>query len=450
MDDQDNQNLVNNQGEEEEEEEDFSDAEDEAEDGNAEHPVVDVAAAAIAADLILDWAAEPDEEEAAAAVADVQDADAADDPLEMNENVATALGTALADGLNAQRPVAGGRKPQAFKLPASPQNLAAEWSVWRKQFEMIATIQRWNDLRKRRELFACMGLDVATRIADINVEPPGDGDHYDNVIALYEARFVTAPDTDLARVVFRGSKQYDDEDCLAWHARTLTSFLMAFPGAQIDGAQISSTLRDQFCTGLKDPVQRAYVWDHSPQTYQRCLELCLQKVSTQQMMTKGEGEDENGVDGGVNAFGSWEDRNRGGAPNKCYFCGEGGHFRQDCPMVPNVVAYMHRAGLNKEAQNLKGHIEVMDANRDKLRRQGGGGRRGGFNRNAAIAKATFGGRQRGGRRNNEGRMERAMIAAMAALAVEDEEDEYDGYEAGTEEEQAVHPDEEVQEADAGN
>lgn len=43
-----------------------------------------------------------------------------------------------------------------------------------------------------------------------------------------------------------------------------------------------------------------------------------------------------------------------------------------------------------------------------------------------------------------------MIAAMAALAVEDEEDEYDGYEAGTEEEQAVHPDEEVQEADAGN
>ena len=312
------------------------------------------------------------------------------DPFEMNAATAQALGEALGVALAANRETAS-RKPTLFST-GEP----ADWIIWRRQFEMIAALRNWNDQRKCRELFTAMTDKAAKAVGDINVEPAGAGPHYDNVIAQYEARFVSAANSELARVHFQGAKQTDDESLLQWHSRCRELFTRAYPGVAFDG-EAGRLLRERFTIGLSNTDIKAYVWDQRAQTYQGVLEAAQNKLSTQQMLVLGDPTKADEVDelteglakASINALSGGG--KKGKAPvtqdlrepewiaamephTGCWICGDKRHMRAECPAANKMVEYCRSIGMGPAAEELQQHFKVVRSRRPRLPSRGGRGR----------------------------------------------------------------------------
>lgn len=210
-----------------------------------------------------------------------------------------------------------------------------------------------------------MAMDgrAAKVIADIDVELLPD---LDMALEMYEERFATKADSQLARSEFLTAKQMDDESILEWHARLRELFLRAYPGSHVDCTGLGDQLRELFIRGLNDPDISAFVWDREPKTYNRTLAYAETKRAitmklqdrdptrqlpglhslTEMPSTEEEGASSTSSTPLLAAFQPRRNRDKDGdRDGSCHICHQQGHRKKDCPSWNHVLRYFRRVGL---------------------------------------------------------------------------------------------------------
>lgn len=278
---------------------------------------------------------------------------------------ADALGQALGNALAGALPGAGAGK----KVPTLESVDPDEWLEWKRRFRMVAQIADWNDLRKRRELYAAMKGPAAKAVNDIAVEDPPGGPPaggvaltYAAVEASYEARFLTAAASDQARADFQVAAQQPEETMLAWHGRCRELFLRAFPTANANGGATGQMLKDRFVMGVEVRAVREFLWDQRPNTYVDCLTVAQTKEATLRLMEEGKKKPS------MNAVGTSSGKTTF-SDNRCFFCSQEGHQQRNCPQLDKARQLLTGRTPFRGAGGFRGNRRWRGGNQ-KRRREG--------------------------------------------------------------------------------
>ena len=210
------------------------------------------------------------------------------------------------------------------------------WIVWKNHFIHTARLNNYNDQEARLALVASMDGKAALASMDINVDEIINGvlPTLDNVLDRYQARFLPAAASQLAKVKFDASRQSASETSLDYHSRLRALYNEAYPHAADDDALIR-----KFTTGLKKKDLRTQVMRLNPMTYPEALECTQNEVSVQQLSKLadlgaapiGDEPMEIGAVQEVNKTNTSANRNNTGKKaGTCHFCKKNGHWKRDC------------------------------------------------------------------------------------------------------------------------
>jgi hypothetical protein len=200
--------------------------------------------------------------------------------------------------------------------------------AWRRYFTTAVETYRMGDERRRQELQMAMEGDAARVTADIDIF----AGTFEDVLRLYEEKFITPAGTELAESEFTAARQLPDESVLQFHARCRELFDRAYPTQDREGDGLAAKhLRRQFVWGLANRKVTDYVWDQRPATYARCLELAQAKLSAfeiAKVMRPGASGGRLQAMSRQGQAGEGEKR-----ATKCWGCQEEGHVVRDCPLL---------------------------------------------------------------------------------------------------------------------
>lgn len=249
----------------------------------------------------------------------------------------------------AQGPQGGRRKVSIFS-----SGDGEEWLTWKENFRYTAAINEWNPLRQRREMVAAMEGAAAGRVHDLGIGP--DGTTPDQLLAMYQTRFIPQAATQLAQAEFRVAAQKPNELMLDWHTRLRRVYVQAFPDQE--NLENDPHLKDRFIAGLANKSIARHIFDHLPQGYTECLAIGQNKLATETKLQSYAAPQNNaqlynmtldipdrallasmetaknlGHSAPQDKFKKKWPR-RGGetknAPGTCWGCGEQGHLKRDC------------------------------------------------------------------------------------------------------------------------
>ena len=271
-------------------------------------------------------------------------------------------------GMPAPRVVGATRKPDSFESGDS-----VEWATWRQHIGDVIAINAWQCERAKLEIRAAMKGTAARSVAEIplgNNVAPGLVTP-ENLLNLYEAKFMPAAAGQLAQVEFSSAAQAPSDTVLTWHTRLRESFVRAFP-LDAANAENNQHLIGRFAQGLLDQGTSRYVLIQQPATYVAAL-TCAQRVEASNVILGTPGGSKGGV-GSLNSMDAVQ------GAMKCWYC-SGAHSRNECDAYKKAAAY-----FKNQVDRLR-EYESKDPNRrsrGRGRGRGTGGR-GRFQRRGASA-----------------------------------------------------------------
>jgi hypothetical protein len=205
----------------------------------------------------------------------------------------------------------GGHKTSKFSSAEG-----TEWRIWRRNFEQTLQINGWANKRCQREAAADMESTAAEFTSDI----PGfvAGRNIQDMLNLYETRFLPAAAGQLASAQFQTAAQMDGEQIAVWHARLRTIFERAFPGENIQNSRL---LINKFVLKLADSKIQQWTHRANPATYNAAMTAASNEAASQSILAHkaGSGGKSNVA---INAF--------GGGGGACHGCGSYNHHIADC------------------------------------------------------------------------------------------------------------------------
>lgn len=161
----------------------------------------------------------------------------------------------MADGANfiAMQPaqlqaLANMMRGPSTKLRRMTEATPEAWLEYRRHFVKIAQLQGWDDARSRQELAAGIQEKAGNAVSDININAAGID--VDDVLNMYQARFLPAAAGTTARTNYQTAKQLPTESVREWHTRVRELFFLAYPNGVIDHEHHSM---DIFINGLYLP-----------------------------------------------------------------------------------------------------------------------------------------------------------------------------------------------------
>ena len=340
---------------------------------------------------------------------------------------------AAGGGLNAQQlqqiltAVRPARKVEPFSTGTS-----SDWLVWRSNFQLTATINGWSNQRQRREIAASMQGTAKLRVSAIPLQdgvPPGQADAAPaaGLLDAYEAIFVVAAASDLARADFRHAMQGAEESILDFHGRLRTLFQRSYPTLTPAEVEASTDLRETFLRRLRDSEVGKDVFRRRPASYQAALDEASDAEAAHALWA----DDAVWPDKRVNAMGS---RDRSvhfrTTTNGCYIC-NGSHQAKHCPHLPEIRKhYIPSYTQDREGGMGRGRL---GSGRGHSARGGPRGGRGG--QGGRGSRGRFGNDNR--RPGNSNRRDRRSVYAME----ESSEAEGDYYGQEPQEEEAGYAEE---------
>ena len=243
----------------------------------------------------------------------------------------------------------GGGKKVSLYSEATP----ASWLVWKKHFQVVATINEWNDERQRRELAASMEGQAGRLVRGIAVDQV-PAVNINQLLQQFEEKFMPAVESDLAVATFESAQQLADETPIVWSARCSELYLRAYP----NGDPNSRILINRFTVGLIDREIASFVHEQRPQTYANATTAAQTKTASKmfiQAQWKGGG---GRAKGGLNAIGDGITavaKKKKVTNGRCFFCGEKGHLRRDCEEYQkSEAAAKQRRGNVRNERKKKG------------------------------------------------------------------------------------------------
>lgn len=256
----------------------------------------------------------------------------------------------LLEGLTgAVQGLAGHNNAGRFRLDPLESTKPDDWLAWKDHFRIACTINTWGHQRARREIKGAMRGDALRITSDIPIEDGAAAADPEQLLTVYEGRFVTQAATSEARRAYYVATQKPGEDVLAWHARLRSTFLRAFPG--IGDYNNDVRLVEHYIAGLHDRSLRRMVIEADPQTFAAALEEASRKAAARSaeksmsllIKTKTEPgttahiaqmEAATGLCYNCGFSGHFQHECHIG--RKCHSCGEKGHLRKDCPATSSA------------------------------------------------------------------------------------------------------------------
>lgn len=175
----------------------------------------------------------------------------------------------------------GGGSAATIATPSSVQKPAPfdgklTWDAYHTQFEMLAKINRWNDVDKAVYLAISLRGPAATVLTNL---PPDQRQNYASLTAALQSRFCTAHQTELNRVRLKARARRREETLpeLAEDIERLVR--LAYPDAA--ESMVDVLAKDQFMDALPEEDMRLRIRQHRPATLRAALETALELESYQ-------------------------------------------------------------------------------------------------------------------------------------------------------------------------
>ena len=176
------------------------------------------------------------------------------------------IGQADADARGSTRPV---QRPAPFDGRTT-------LDAYRTQFELLAEINRWNEVEKATFLAISLKGPALTVLSNLSAESRRD---YPALVAALESRFGSAHQAELNRMQLR-SRTRRREESLPELAEDVDRLCrLAYPGAA--PAMLELLAKDQFVDALTDEDMRLRIRQNRPETLRGALEAALQLESYQ-------------------------------------------------------------------------------------------------------------------------------------------------------------------------
>ncbi len=217
--------------------------------------------------------------------------------------------------------------------------------------------------------------DAARMVADI--APLGLHPHAvpprpytpDELLALYESRFLPAAAGRLAITQFYQATQGANETAVQWGSRLREMFMRARPNADFDH---NPELVHRYIHGMYSPSLRAKVFDGDPQTLNAAIQRATEKEANMLILRacKSAGSHIGSMGGRPEADSDGEEEGTlGAARNRgpgCLECGSSQHFKRDCPKL--------KANCRKKTRGSSSNSSNNSSNNRKKRTGPGAGR----------------------------------------------------------------------------
>jgi len=243
----------------------------------------------------------------------------------------------------------GARRPGGQRITQFGNEDDESWTVWKNHFLNVSRLNGFTDLEQRLALAGAMKGKAALATLDINVEEPvGLADPtIVNVMELYQARFLPAAASQLARVKFDMARQGTTESILNFHGRLRALYNEAYPEAADQVLLIR-----KFITGLRRRELRMQAMRIGPNTYAEALEAAQNEASVQQLAkiqdTGAAPAGDEPMEIGAMQSGQNNATNYNNAPRgqkgKCHFCQKLGHWKRDCGLLKKTRQFQANRG----------------------------------------------------------------------------------------------------------
>ena len=150
------------------------------------------------------------------------------------------------------------------------------WDAYHTQFEMLARINKWNDLDKAAYLAISLRGPAATVLTNL---PPDQRQDYTALTAALQARFGTAHQTELNRMKLKARTRRREESLpeLAEDIERLVR--LAYPDAAESMVEVLA--KDQFVDALPEEDMRLHIRQNRLATLRAALETALELESYQ-------------------------------------------------------------------------------------------------------------------------------------------------------------------------
>jgi hypothetical protein len=124
------------------------------------------------------------------------------------------------------------------RLKAFSSTDGVEWMSWKTHCLKVCEINAWPNIRRVREARAAMAEKAARHtadivpvyVADLSANPPVQITTWQDLIAMYQEKFMPPAAGVYSRAEYNIAKQISSEDVGGWHARLCNLYNRAYHG----------------------------------------------------------------------------------------------------------------------------------------------------------------------------------------------------------------------------
>ena len=241
------------------------------------------------------------------------------------------------------------------------------WLEYKRHFQKIRALQNWNDERCRQELAAGVQEKAGNAVADIDINLPGRD--IDDVIELFQERFLPAAAGATARTNYSSTKQLPTENQREYHTKVRELFYLAYPDLNIDETPHAM---DTYVKGIYNSQIHFFVASQHIANFSACLPVAERAETA--LKTKPSTS--------INAI---QPRTQNQTSNQlappgsgnCYFCADvfrvqNRHLKSNCPYfkAANKLFQAHKKGnQNAAPTNTQTASSNQGGNKSKQRKR---------------------------------------------------------------------------------
>ena len=219
-----------------------------------------------------------------------------------------------------------------------------DWLTAKEHFRNTHLLNNFTDAEGKLALAAAMVGDAALAVRDIG--QGGVGRTFDDQLEVYEARFLPAAASEIAKAQFEALKQARGESALRYISRGRSMYYKAYPD---ELERNEAYLTRHLMLGLYDSNLRVQVMRTHPVTTNQLLEAAHDEtavISMNKYVNNGRqagavpmeigalnGAGGKGAAAAAAAGGNAAAKGQGGEKKKrvrCFYCGFHGHIKKDC------------------------------------------------------------------------------------------------------------------------
>jgi len=143
-----------------------------------------------------------------------------------------------------------------------------DFRAWRAHVTLTGRIQGWNHRRHRKEALGAFRGAAYARIWMVPVDLTDQCGPIEEALDAWQAQFITASGTHLARRQFdNDSQQKAGESILDYHTRLMELFTLAWPNVALADADADERLLGKFVDGLANAQIATKLYDMDLRTY---------------------------------------------------------------------------------------------------------------------------------------------------------------------------------------